>query len=320
MTIAQVVQNLRAAGNTADADEVEQLQRQVNIAHQSIVQLADDLRQAAVERVEAQAERARAMAEVNAVQARNAVARQANVAAARKDLIRRLIAVAISVGFASQVVAMKVVDWWSGVQNIADPSETLARLFTALLVILLSWDWYDRDVDDKPLTRILRFILDAFIVIADLALLLSSGHAHLWWSLLAIIFASYIVWDILSIIDHPAAFGFPAPRQSRWRALKDMGQTYWDGLWGAQRRRGPAINLEWFAYFLAVLLLAPSFLPFPGKFGSFVACLMVAVGAWVLWCEGVRRDNGGLYIAWWGRLLAMAVLIGGYAVCRHILP
>jgi hypothetical protein len=223
-----------------------------------------------------------------------------NVPAARKDLIRRLVAVAISVGFASQIISLKVIDRWTSVGLDQALGTELARLTTALLVILLGWDWYDRDVEDRPLTRILRFILDAIIVMAELVLLLSSDKPGLWSSVLVIVFGLCVVWDILAIVDHPSAFGFPDPRPTWQRVPKDILCTYIGGLTGDQRKRGPPINLGWIIYFFLVLRV----LPFSGRYVDFAICLMVALGACVLWSEGVLSRDGRRLIALWGRLLA----------------
>jgi hypothetical protein len=96
----------------------------------------------------------------------------------------------------------------------------------------------------KPLSGIVRFILDAVIVIVELLLLLSSKDASLWSSLLLVLFGLYVGWDLLAIYDHPDAFGFPEERPSRWRALPDVVQTYIiGGFRGDEKKRGPPINL-----------------------------------------------------------------------------
>jgi predicted nuclease with TOPRIM domain len=238
---------------------------------------------------------------------------------ARKDLIRRFVAIAISVGFATQIVKMELIkhwteaieqwpSWWplwTTIPKVDGPLlETMARLCTSMLVILLAWDWYDRDLRDKPLTRIGRFILDAIIVSAELVLLLSSSDPRLWAIVLIAIFAFYIVWDIFSIIDHPGAFGFDDPR-TKWRYVpRDVLYTYGGGFAGNPLRRGPAINLTWFLYFLVVL----SLLPFRGMHAPFITSLMVILGASLLWCEGVLRSDGKRLIAWWGRIIAFLLL------------
>jgi hypothetical protein len=238
-------------------------------------------------------------------------AARGSTASARKDLIRRLVAVAISVGFASHIVSRHVLDHWTGELSL---KAEIARLSTALLVILLGWDWYDRDVEDKPLTRISRFILDAIIVMAQLILLLASEMPSLWGQVLVAIFALYILWDILAIIDHPSAFGLPDPRPDWWLVPKDVALTYLDGFVGDDRKRGPPINLGWFIYFVMVLWV----IPFPGEYSAFATCLLVALGALALWGEGVRRRDGGRLITLrvrLGILIGLALLYLIYWIC-----
>jgi hypothetical protein len=233
---------------------------------------------------------------------------------ARKDLIRRLIAVIISVGFASQIVGLQLIAWWEKGPSSHDPHVAqLVRLATGLLIILLGWDWYERDIEEMPLTGIKRFLLDAVIVLAELVVLLSSGDARLWSSVLALVFALYILWDILAIIDHPSAFAL-TPRQHFWEVPRDVVATYAGGFAGKERKRGPPINLAWVVYFLVVLLM----LPFPGRYATTAPCVMVALGAVLLWAEGAKRSDGTRYITCKGRVIAVAALAGLYLLYRSL--
>jgi prefoldin subunit 5 len=324
---ADEIEQLRA-DKSRYSDEVSRLSVELDRTNQEIGGLTNELDQARDEIAKLKADRALVANEVTRLnteaivansdmarltgeltQVRNDIARlrdtEKKVPAARKDLIRRLVAVAISVGFASQIVLMNVFEWWTQGAHLGDPQAAqLARLITGMLVILLGWDWYDRDVEDKPLTRIARFILDAVIVITQLLLLLSSGDSHLWSRLLVAVFALYVVWDILAIVDHPSAFARPSPRSAWWHVPKDVGYAYIGGLGRDEKNHGPLINVVWLAYFYTVLLV----LPFPGKYGAFAQCLMVALGACLLWGEGVRRNDGRRLISWWGRLLGFIAL------------
>ena len=231
----------------------------------------------------------------------------------RKDLIRRLVAVVISVGFASQIVSLQLIAWWEKGPSSHDPHVAqLVRLATGLLIILLGWDWYERDIEEMPLTGIKRFLLDAVIVLAELVVLLSSGDGRLWSSVLALVFALYFLWDILAIIDHPSAFALTAPRKHFWEVPRDVVATYAGGIAGNERKRGPPINLAWLIYFLVVLLL----LPFPGRYATIAPGVMVALGAVLLWAEGAKRRDGGRYITPKGRLIAFAALAGLYVLYR----
>jgi hypothetical protein len=252
-------------------------------------------------------------------QANGEVARLREAAAklpqTRKDLIRRLVAVVISVGFASQIVSLQLIAWWEKGPSSHDPHVAqLARLGTGLLIILLGWDWYERDIEEMPLTGVKRFLLDAVIVLAELVVLLSSGDARLWSSVLVVVFALYVLWDILAIIDHPSAFALTAPRKHFWEVPRDVAVTYAGGIAGDESKRGPPINLAWFIYFLVVLLL----LPFPGRYATIAPCVMVALGAVLLWAEGAKRRDGKRYITRNGRFLAFVALAGLYVIYRSL--
>jgi len=151
-------------------------------------------------------------------------------------------------------------------------------------------------------------------VLGELVVLLSSGDARLWSSVLALVFAVYVLWDILAIIDHPSAFALTAPRQHFWDVPRDVIATYAGGLAGDERKRGPPINLLWLIYFQGVLLI----LPFPGRYATIAPCVMVALGTVLLWAEGAKRRDGGRYISGRGRFIAIVALAGLYVLYRGL--
>jgi hypothetical protein len=206
-----------------------------------------------------------------AINNRLTVAPEEEVSGARKDFIRRLVAIAVSAGFAGQIVTQimskegikpweqAIEQWttWTTIPPVAEPLlEMVCRLGTSMLVIVLGWDWYDRDLRTKPLKGIGRFILDVIIVSAELVLLLSASYPRLWTIVLVVIFGLYIVWDVFSIIDCRGAFGFPNERPKWWYAPWDIVRTYVGG-WSDPLKRGPPINLIWFFYFGIVLVALP---------------------------------------------------------------
>jgi hypothetical protein len=99
---------------------------------------------------------------------------------ARMDLIRRLIAIAISVGFVARLAKM---DWLTGGQlpSEAGQWEEITRIATAMVLIVAGWEWYHRDVDTLPLNRRYRFVVDILIVVMsvvpiDYSSICSMGH------------------------------------------------------------------------------------------------------------------------------------------------
>lgn len=92
----------------------------------------------------------------------------------RADLVKRLFPVAISVGFAAPLVQMQWLKYGHA-PNAAEVAQ-LARLFTGLLITVLSWDWYGRDIARFRLIGIVRFILDIVIVFTYMLLLFTANN------------------------------------------------------------------------------------------------------------------------------------------------
>ena len=173
---------------------------------------------------------------------------------ARADLVRRLFAVAISVGFAATLARMT----WVQNGRLPDGGEfdqTIA-LATALLATILSWDGPLLSVRDKPLFGFWRFLVNVALVFIYMFLLMASLHPGcLIWTL-AVIFVLYVVADVLTIREHiasyhqtPAAAGAPAARR--------IWNVYLGGLANDPRiEPGPAVNLVWAIYFVLLALIA----------------------------------------------------------------
>jgi hypothetical protein len=76
----------------------------------------------------------------------------------RDDFIRRLFAVAISVGFAATLIKMKWVE--NGSWPAYHEWEQLAILATGLVATVLSWDGYLASIEAKPLNGYGSFAID----------------------------------------------------------------------------------------------------------------------------------------------------------------
>jgi hypothetical protein len=107
----------------------------------------------------------------------------------RADLVKRLFAVSLSVGFAQ---IAKVVD--ISIITLQD----LLMLVVSAVVVVLSWEGYLRVLRDFPLKDAVRFYLDITIVFVYLILLEFSHVTKIgwWYIVIDIIFVLYIVWDI----------------------------------------------------------------------------------------------------------------------------
>lgn len=118
----------------------------------------------------------------------------------RKDFIRRFVAVAVSVGFAGRLVHMpwiSEVDKWFDQKQI----EELVRLATGIFVVVSGWEWYHRDLKDRPLNYPWRFYIDVAVVIYTIVFLYSSNKEGVWLFSLVAIFGLYVLWDFVSLVE-----------------------------------------------------------------------------------------------------------------------
>jgi hypothetical protein len=138
-----------------------------------------------------------------------------NLADDRKDFVRRMIAVAISVGFAGRLVQM---NWIKGTQFVW-PTATewivLLRLVVGIFVVVSGWEWYHRDIRDRPLNRPWRFYIDIAVVITTILFLFASDKEEVWLSSLVLIFALYLLWDAFSALE----FRTTAAQAQIWSAF-----------------------------------------------------------------------------------------------------
>jgi hypothetical protein len=203
-----------------------------------------------------------------------------DIAKARFDLVVRFVAVVISVGFATRFSQM---DWLKdGHVPSSVEWQELLRLGTALFVIISGWEWYHRDVPNRPLKEWPRFLVDVAVVVVSLIFLLSSKTFNLFWLITASgLFLGYVVWDALSIREFPALYVPPPPR-SIWDVYARMRQG---------DNPGVLTNIEWFCYFLALwvifVILRVFWLSADGPVSTVVCCVSIVVGVAIL-----RKDEG----------------------------
>jgi hypothetical protein len=138
-----------------------------------------------------------------------------NLADDRKDFVRRMFAVAISVGFAGRLVQM---NWIKGSQFVW-PTATewivLLRLVVGILVVVSGWEWYHRDIRVRPLKHPWRFYIDIAVVITTILFLFASDKEEVWLSSLVLIFALYLLWDAVSALE----FRTTAAQAQIWSAF-----------------------------------------------------------------------------------------------------
>ena len=130
-------------------------------------------------------------------------------AEARADLVRRLFAVAISVGFAATLARTTWVQNGT-LPGAAELNQTLI-LGTALLAAVLGWDGPLLAMTDKPLFGFWRFLISLVLVFIYMFLLMASAHPECVLWTLAVIFILYVVWDVLTMREQIASYDRPLP-------------------------------------------------------------------------------------------------------------
>jgi hypothetical protein len=218
---------------------------------------------------------------------------------ARDDFVRRFVAVAVSVGFASFLVRMQ---WLSeGLFPSFIEWNQLARLFTALLFIVLGWDWYHRDIGRHPGTTPLRFFVDVCVIIASLLFLISSTHEHAWLGFLVVIFALYVWWDGVTYVG-------------RFRVSENRHPTGQEILNEFVSDDSKQKNL--FCLLYLALIFGFDFLFQSASFvRALVPCVFVALGLWELLRDGPSSlaprwiCNHG-YFVWIQKHRLLRVIIG----------
>jgi hypothetical protein len=187
--------------------------------------------------------------------------REAAQASDRADLIKRLFAVAISVGAATTLYQMS----WVRVGRppcIAEYQQLLI-LVAAMTATVLSWDGYLWSIAQRPLRSFWRFAIDILLVFIYLFLLMTSQLVTWWLFIHALIYTLYALWDFLTIADWIVAY-YPSDRQADTLTIRGV---YNEGLSdGAPESRGPIITIAWGLYFWLLCGLNYLFLPlFSGR-------------------------------------------------------
>jgi hypothetical protein len=199
----------------------------------------------------------------------------------RADFIKRLFAVAISIGVATSFVGM---DWVKkGSFPTLEEMQHLAVLFIGIFATVLSWDGYLASIDSKPHKGGGRFTIDIILVFIYMFLLISSEKPFLWLPLIAIIFCFYVWWDALTVREHIDKYDkseAPAGVTDEYRAsLCNIVRVYARGTIDAPTtERGPIITLSWAIYFVVLACLN---LFQTARYQVFVMCGFAFVGLWL---------------------------------------
>jgi hypothetical protein len=120
------------------------------------------------------------------------------------DFLDPLFAVAIGIGFQNGILLEPWLQSWAWPK-----SDELFRLFVfvlGMLTIALSWFGYHQSIRNKPLESNGRFILDIELLILYILLLFQYKSFGAVLFILAAIYLSFIVWDVLKVIEHTEAY------------------------------------------------------------------------------------------------------------------
>jgi hypothetical protein len=166
----------------------------------------------------------------------------------RNDFMRRLFAVAISVGAASTIAQMKwVID---GTWPTLAEYQQFAILLAAMTATVLSWDGYLLSIQDRPLgdgvVNFFRFAIDIFLVFVYMFLLMTSRHITWWLPIHALTFVLYAFWDFLTVCAYTKKY---FDDEGPYR----ISRVYFGALVDSPGvRRSAIITLIWMFYFVAL--------------------------------------------------------------------
>lgn len=171
--------------------------------------------------------------------------------------MRRIFAVAVSVGFAT---TLSKAEWiqHTRLPNVGEMQQ-LAVLLTALTATVASWDGYLVSIDKKPLERTGRYVIDVVLVFIYLLLLLTATNPHWWLAIIVGIFTLYLTWDVLSIREHFAAYRASGIPEDKSASGAQVAAIYRDGFLNRDVAKGPIITAMWWLYFLGLSLVDRSY-------------------------------------------------------------
>lgn len=118
----------------------------------------------------------------------------------RVDFVKRLFAVTVSVGFASQLSRLLPQPQGNGhtlhlLPVLERQWRDLILDLVSIIAVVASWEGYLSSVRMVPINDLGRFYIDIAIVFLYLILLLSTSFYAPWFYILTAIFALYGVWD-----------------------------------------------------------------------------------------------------------------------------
>ena len=228
----------------------------------------------------------------------------------RADLLRRLFAVAISVGAATTLYQMRWVQ--DGRPPCIAEYQQLLILVAAMAATVLSWDGYLWSIEQRPLRNFWRFTIDILLVFIYLFLLITSKLLTWWLFTHALIYLLYAVWDFLSVRDWIATFYPPDTPPDTFTIRGVYVEGFKDG---AIESRGPIITLVWGVYFWTLCglnyLIVPRFSGLGLRDYIVATAALVVQGLYLYRQDKIIRYSMRQRIAWIAiLLLADAAYLG----------
>jgi hypothetical protein len=236
-------------------------------------------------------------------------------AEARADFIRRLFAVAVSVGFASTLSKMA----WIQKEVLPNQAECgqLAILATGLVATVLSWDGYWMSINRKPLFSVWRYRIDILLVFLYMIFLMTSAPPFWWLPMLVAIFVLYFIWDTLTVREHLVKYDETLVEDGkRYASPADIAAVYWRGACnGRSTNRGPIVTFSWLIYFVGLSLLnGRSF-----RYQVFILAGLATVGLLFYRNDKIRKAadayQKGYTMAVRALIIASLLLIGALCAC-----
>jgi hypothetical protein len=207
----------------------------------------------------------------------------------RADLVKRLFAIAISIGVGNTLVNAAWVR--NGVWPAGHEIEQISIVLLALFATVLSWDGYLASVRKKPLNDWLRFAIDVFLVFIYMILLITSDKGWFWLPIICLMYVLYVFWDALSVVVYPATFD--ESYQEGTPPLRTLRRVYFLAIANARGiDRGPLISLMWTVYFVALWRLIwdvyPTYPVIPAVVLGAAGLAGYRLDKWIVRGSGVR--------------------------------
>jgi hypothetical protein len=212
----------------------------------------------------------------------------------RADLVKRLFAVTLSVGVASQII--KIVFTGHTLDHQLQWTPVLAQwpelllLLISLIIVVTSWEGYLGAIEGLPLEDWQRFYIDILLVLSYLILTLCCQLYDDWFAVHLIIFILYLAWD-----------HFRARLPDYQRQMRDNPRP--------RSQRSMVITMIWLAFFGVLYLLKLCFPFFAAPFGFAVIALAALAGVILYRVDKIKRWSWPEKTLYWGVPIGLLIAL-----------